>query len=76
MCRTGVHLRDLRYIDGTNSHVKTILVREAAIVINLEHVQAIIFRSPPNERDQVYLFSCHRPIVRYFATKLRRHLSV
>ncbi|XP_020524419.1 magnesium transporter MRS2-F isoform X3 [Amborella trichopoda] len=40
--RTGLHARDLRVLDPVLSYPARILGRERAIVINLEHIKAII----------------------------------
>ncbi|KAK7358766.1 hypothetical protein VNO77_00705 [Canavalia gladiata] len=42
MRRTGLPARDLRVLDPVLSHPSSILGRERAIVVNLEHVKAII----------------------------------
>ncbi|RDX60725.1 Magnesium transporter MRS2-F, partial [Mucuna pruriens] len=42
MRRTGLPARDLRVLDPMLSHPSSILGRERAIVVNLEHVKAII----------------------------------
>ncbi|XP_028079077.1 magnesium transporter MRS2-F-like isoform X4 [Camellia sinensis] len=42
MRRTGIPARDLRILDPTLSYPSTILGRERAIVVNLEHIKAII----------------------------------
>uniref|UniRef100_A0A7N1A060 Magnesium transporter n=1 Tax=Kalanchoe fedtschenkoi TaxID=63787 RepID=A0A7N1A060_KALFE len=42
MARTGLPARDLRVLDPLLSYPSTILGRERAIVVNLEHVKAII----------------------------------
>ncbi|KAJ4887653.1 Magnesium transporter MRS2-2 [Raphanus sativus] len=55
MHRVQIHARDLRIIDPNLSYPSTILVRERAIVLNLEHIKAIItsdevlLRDPSNE---------------------------
>ncbi|XP_057517609.1 magnesium transporter MRS2-I-like isoform X2 [Amaranthus tricolor] len=40
--RLGIHARDLRILDPLLSYPSTILGRERAIIINLEHIKAII----------------------------------
>nr|XP_015870635.1 magnesium transporter MRS2-3 isoform X2 [Ziziphus jujuba var. spinosa] len=42
MRRTGLPARDLRILDPLLSYPSTVLGRESAIVINLEHIKAII----------------------------------
>ena len=42
MRRTGLPARDLRVLDPLLSHPSSILGRERAIVVNLEHIKAII----------------------------------
>lgn len=42
MQRGQIHARDLRILDPLLSYPSTILGRERAIVINLEHIKAII----------------------------------
>ncbi|XP_010923549.1 magnesium transporter MRS2-I [Elaeis guineensis] len=55
MQRVQIHARDLRIIDPLLSYPSSILARERAIVLNLEHIKAIItveevlIRDPYNE---------------------------
>ncbi|CAH8280803.1 unnamed protein product [Arabidopsis lyrata] len=42
MHRVQIHARDLRILDPNLSYPSTILGRERAIVLNLEHIKAII----------------------------------
>eukprot|EP00246_Nothoceros_aenigmaticus_P015527 TRINITY_DN650_c0_g2_i2.p1 TRINITY_DN650_c0_g2~~TRINITY_DN650_c0_g2_i2.p1 ORF type:complete len:306 (-),score=60.69 TRINITY_DN650_c0_g2_i2:782-1699(-) len=42
MHRVGIHARDLRILDPLLSYPSTILGREKAIVLNFEHIKAII----------------------------------
>ncbi|KAJ7523959.1 hypothetical protein O6H91_18G070300 [Diphasiastrum complanatum] len=42
MHRVGIHARDLRILDPLLSYPSTILGRDRAIVLNLEHIKAII----------------------------------
>ncbi|GBG89083.1 hypothetical protein CBR_g48793 [Chara braunii] len=42
MHRVGIHARDLRILDPMLSYPSTILGRERAIVLNLEHIKAIV----------------------------------
>lgn len=54
MRRTGLPTRDLRVLDPLLSYPSTILGRERAIVINLEHIKAIITATEvliPNSKD-------------------------
>lgn len=54
MRRTGLPARDLRMLDPLLSYPSTILGRERAIVINLEHIKAIITATEvlvPNSKD-------------------------
>ncbi|XP_073106904.1 magnesium transporter MRS2-F-like isoform X2 [Elaeis guineensis] len=54
MRRTGLPARDLRILDPLLSYPSTILGRERAIVVNLEHIKAIITATEvliPNSRD-------------------------
>jgi magnesium transporter len=58
MRRTGVPARDLRILDPILSYPSTMLGRERAIVINLEHIKAIItahevllLLPPPNPKS-------------------------
>ncbi|KAG0488027.1 hypothetical protein HPP92_006838 [Vanilla planifolia] len=54
MRRTGLPARDLRVLDPQLSYPSTILGRERAIVINLEHIKAVITATEvlvPNSKD-------------------------
>lgn len=56
MRRTGLPGRDLRVLDPLLSYPSTILGRERAIVINLEHIKAIITATEvlvPNWKDPI-----------------------
>ncbi|KAF8058377.1 hypothetical protein N665_1247s0007 [Sinapis alba] len=70
MHRVQIHARDLRILDPNLSYPSTILGRERAIVLNLEHIKAIItsdevlLRDPSNENVI--------PVVK----ELERHLPV
>ncbi|CAI5468755.1 unnamed protein product [Closterium sp. Yama58-4] len=61
MQRTGLHARDLRILDPLLSYPSTILGRERAIVLNLEHLKAIItaeevlLRNPAHEGVQRFV---------------------
>ncbi|KAH7444489.1 hypothetical protein KP509_02G079600 [Ceratopteris richardii] len=55
MHRVGIHARDLRILDPLLSYPSTVLGRERAIVLNLEHIKAVItaeevfLRNPTDE---------------------------
>ncbi|GAV75572.1 hypothetical protein CFOL_v3_19051 [Cephalotus follicularis] len=66
--RTGLHARDLRILDPALSYPPTVLGRERAIVINLEHIKAIIM---PQE---VLLLNFRDPSVIPFVKELQRRL--
>ncbi|KAG0474027.1 hypothetical protein HPP92_015342 [Vanilla planifolia] len=51
MHRFRIHARDIRIIDPLLSYPSTILVREKAIVLNLEHIKAIITADEVMLRD-------------------------
>lgn len=70
MRRTGLPARDLRILDPMLSYPSTILGRESAIVINLEHIKAII------TADEVLLLNSKDPVVAPFADELQRRLPV
>ncbi|XP_061353431.1 magnesium transporter MRS2-I-like [Gastrolobium bilobum] len=58
MRRVQIHARDLRILDPFLSYPSTILGREKAIVLNLEHIKAIItakevFLQDPRDEDVV-----------------------
>lgn len=58
MRRTGLPARDLRVLDPQLSYPSTILGRERAIVINLEHIKAVITATEvlvPNSRDPLVI---------------------
>ncbi|KAM0917248.1 hypothetical protein ACQ4PT_009669 [Festuca glaucescens] len=62
---TGLPARDLRVLDPLLSYPSTILGRDRAIVLNLEHVKAIVtaaevlVRDPSNPRLQPFLLELH-----------------
>ncbi|XP_008786166.2 magnesium transporter MRS2-I-like [Phoenix dactylifera] len=66
MHRVQVHARDLRIIDPLLSYPSSILGRERAIVLNLEHIKAIItaeevlLRDPYNENVIPVVAELHR----------------
>lgn len=70
MRRAGLPARDLRILDPLLSYPSTILGRERAIVINLEHIKAII------TSDEVLLLNSKDPVVAPFADDLQRRLPV
>lgn len=69
MHRVQIHARDLRIIDPLLSYPSTILGRERAIVLNLEHIKAIITSEEVLLRDP--LDENVTPVVE----ELRRHLK-
>ncbi|KAF6136878.1 hypothetical protein GIB67_018917 [Kingdonia uniflora] len=68
MRRTGLPARDLRILDPLLSYPSTILGREKAIVINLEHIKAII------TAQEVLLLNSRDPSVAPFVEDLQRRL--
>ncbi|KAH9297325.1 hypothetical protein KI387_029007, partial [Taxus chinensis] len=68
MRRTGLPARDLRILDPLLSYPSTILGRERAIVINLEHIKAII------TAQEVLLLNSTDPYVAPFVNNLQRRL--
>lgn len=70
MRRTGLPARDLRILDPLLSYPFTILGRERAIVINLEHIKAII------TAQEVLLLNSRDPAVVPFIDDLQRRLHV
>lgn len=70
MRRTGLPARDLRILDPMLSYPFTILGRERAIVINLEHIKAII------TAQEVLLLNSRDPAVVPFIADLQRRLHV
>lgn len=69
MRRTGLPARDLRILDPLLSYPSTVLGRERAIVINLEHIKAII------TAQEVMLLNSKDPSVVPFVDELQRRLS-
>ncbi|KAF8410247.1 hypothetical protein HHK36_002772 [Tetracentron sinense] len=69
MRRTGLPARDLRILDPLLSYPSTVLGREKAIVINLEHIKAII------TAQEVMLLNSRDPSVTPFVGELQRRLS-
>ncbi|XP_039130982.1 magnesium transporter MRS2-3 isoform X2 [Dioscorea cayenensis subsp. rotundata] len=68
MNRTGLPPRDLRILDPLLSYPSTILGRDHAIVINLEHIKAII------TANEVLLLNAKDPAVEPFVNELQRRL--
>ncbi|XP_074312749.1 magnesium transporter MRS2-3-like [Silene latifolia] len=68
MRRTGLPARDLRILDPLLSYPSTVLGREKAIVINLEHIKAII------TAQEVLLLNSKDPSVTPFVDELQRRL--
>ncbi|XP_024925659.3 magnesium transporter MRS2-3 isoform X2 [Ziziphus jujuba] len=69
MRRTGLPARDLRILDPLLSYPSTVLGRESAIVINLEHIKAII------TAQEVLLLNSRDPSVTPFVEELQRRLT-
>ncbi|XP_071740377.1 magnesium transporter MRS2-3-like [Rutidosis leptorrhynchoides] len=68
MRRTGLPARDLRILDPMLSYPSTVLGRERAIVINLEHIKAII------TAHEVLMIHSKDPFVVSFVDELQRRL--
>ncbi|KAF5733219.1 magnesium transporter MRS2-3 [Tripterygium wilfordii] len=66
---TGLPARDLRILDPLLSYPSTVLGRERAIVINLEHIKAII------TAQEVLLLNSKDPSVIPFVEELKKRLS-
>uniref|UniRef100_A0A1D1XTU8 Magnesium transporter n=1 Tax=Anthurium amnicola TaxID=1678845 RepID=A0A1D1XTU8_9ARAE len=69
MRRTGLPARDLRVLDPALSYPSTILGRERAIVVNLEHVKAIITAT------EVLIPKSNQPILAPFIQDLQCRVS-
>lgn len=69
MRRTGLPARDLRILDPVLSYPSSILGRERAIVINLEHIKAII------TAQEVFMVNSTSPLVIQFLQDLQRRIS-
>lgn len=69
MRRTGLPARDLRILDPILSYPSTILGRERAIVVNLEHIKAII------TSQEVLLLNSKDPLAAPFVADLQRRLQ-
>ncbi|XP_022777362.1 magnesium transporter MRS2-3-like [Durio zibethinus] len=68
MRRTGLPPRDLRILDPLLSYPSTVLGRERAIVINLEHIKAII------TAQEVLLLNSKDPSVKPFVDELQSRI--
>ncbi|KAL0857236.1 hypothetical protein Bca101_062390 [Brassica carinata] len=68
MRRTGLPARDLRILDPLLSYPSTVLGRERAIVINLEHIKAII------TVQEVLILNSKDPSVSPFIEELQRRI--
>ncbi|XP_021642998.2 magnesium transporter MRS2-3 isoform X2 [Hevea brasiliensis] len=68
MRRTGLPARDLRVLDPFLSYPSTVLGRERAIVINLEHIKAIIMAK------EVLVLNSEDPFVKPFVQELERRI--
>lgn len=68
MRRTGLPARDLRILDPLLSYPSTVLGRERAVVINLEHIKAII------TAQEVLLLNSRDPSVIPFVDELQRRI--
>lgn len=69
MRRTGLPARDLRALDPVLSYPSSILGREKAIVINLEHIKAII------TAKEVLMLHSSNPLVVQFVQDLQQRIS-
>ncbi|KAL4183547.1 hypothetical protein AMTRI_Chr11g98810 [Amborella trichopoda] len=69
MRRTGLPARDLRVLDPALSYPSTILGREGAIVINLEHIRAVITAA------EVLVLNSKDPLVAPFVHDLLNRVS-
>lgn len=69
MRRTGLPARDLRVLDPVLSYPSTILGRERAIVVNLEHIKAII------TAREILMVNSTNPLVVAFVGNLQKRVS-
>ncbi|KAK4258862.1 hypothetical protein QN277_005262 [Acacia crassicarpa] len=69
MRRTGLPARDLRILDPLLSYPSTVLGRERAIVINLEHIKAIV------TAQEVLLLNSRDPSVTPFVEEFQRRIQ-
>ncbi|KAL6007642.1 hypothetical protein ACLOJK_033142 [Asimina triloba] len=67
--RTGLGPRDLRMLDPVLSHPSTLIGRKRAIVVNLEHIKAIVTAT------EALVLSSKDPQIAAFTKYLQRHLS-
>uniref|UniRef100_A0A0A9HK77 Magnesium transporter n=1 Tax=Arundo donax TaxID=35708 RepID=A0A0A9HK77_ARUDO len=70
MGMTGLPARDLRLLDPLLSYPSTILGRDRAVVVNLEHVKAIV------TADEALVPDPGNPLVRPFLTDLHARLAL
>ncbi|KAJ6366221.1 hypothetical protein OIU77_002743 [Salix suchowensis] len=68
MKRTGLPARDLRALDPLLSYPSSILGRERAIVVSLEHIRAII------TAKEVFLINYNNPLVVQFVQDLQHRI--
>ncbi|KAM7517981.1 hypothetical protein LguiB_016943 [Lonicera macranthoides] len=68
MHRTGLPARDLRVLDPVLSYPSTILGRERAIVVNLEHIKAII------TAKEILMVNSTNPLVVAFVGNLQKRV--
>lgn len=68
MKRTGLPARDLRALDPVLSYPSSILGRERAIVVSLEHIRAII------TSKEVLLINYNNPLVVQFVQDLQHRI--
>ncbi|KAK4750824.1 hypothetical protein SAY87_004306 [Trapa incisa] len=69
MHKTGLPARDLRVLDPVLSYPSSILGRERAIVVNLEHIKAII------TAKEVLMVNSNSPLVLQFVQDLQNRIS-
>ncbi|KAF8018210.1 hypothetical protein BT93_H3185 [Corymbia citriodora subsp. variegata] len=69
MRRTGLPARDLRVLDPVLSYPSSILGRERAVVVNLEHIKAII------TAKEVLMINTNSPLVYQFVQDLQHRVS-
>lgn len=69
MRRTGLHARDLRVLDPVLSYPSTILGRERAIFVNLEHIKAIITAA------EVLMINSNSPLMVQFVQDIQHRVS-
>jgi hypothetical protein len=70
MAMTGLPARDLRVLDPLLSHPSTILGRDRAVVVNLEHVKVIV------TADEALVPDPGNPLVRPFLLDLHARLAL